>query len=607
MEQSGRLNGGGISSLARWAGPLVIAAVSLAMLVWQWRSWPDVLVDFGRELYVAWQLAEGKVLYTDIAYFNGPLSPYLNSLWFRLFGVSLMTLAVCNMVIAAGLIVLLYRLLLDIGDRVSATAACVVFAAILGFGNIDVVGNYNYICPYSHEVTHGMVLAIAAIWCVSMYHRRRRMIYVAGAGLALGLAFLTKAEMFLAAAAAVGTAWVLTVWSQWRGWSHLIKLLSIFVGSAVLPVTIAFGLLCMVMPAERAFLGTMGTWVWIGNKEITSLVFYRWAMGLDHPLVNVKKLLVWAGWYAAVFIPAGLIGMVLPERGRYRLGVAMVCFVTAVVVLGLNRYDIAWFDMARPLPLLMLVLVVGSFVVFIKHYHKGQLRGRSIVRLCMAIFALGLLGKMILHTRLWFYGFVLAMPATLLTVVALTCWVPGWLGRRGGYGGVFRAVGLGVLLICVLGHLQIANSRLSQKTCKVSSGADTIVADGRGYFVNILLEHIAQHVKPDETLAVFPEGVMVNYLCRRVNPTPYINFMPPELIMFGEDKMLTSFQEHRPDYIALVHKDTVEYGFEFFGRDYGQHLYKWIMNNYKPVYQIGDLPLQDEYFGILLMRAKKSQ
>ena len=68
----------------RLAGPLTIALAGAAMLAWTWGTWPNVLVDFGRELYVPWRLTEGEVLYRDIAYFTGPLSPYLNALWFRL-------------------------------------------------------------------------------------------------------------------------------------------------------------------------------------------------------------------------------------------------------------------------------------------------------------------------------------------------------------------------------------------------------------------------------------------------------------------------------------------------------------------------------------------
>lgn len=60
-----------------WCGPALVSVSFLALSVWTWRKWPDLLVDFGRELYVPWQLTTGKVLYVDIAYFNGPLSPYL--------------------------------------------------------------------------------------------------------------------------------------------------------------------------------------------------------------------------------------------------------------------------------------------------------------------------------------------------------------------------------------------------------------------------------------------------------------------------------------------------------------------------------------------------
>ena len=59
----------------KWWGPLCGVAVGAAMLAWTWGTWPDVLVDFGGELYVPWRLAEGDVLYRDVAYFTGPLSP----------------------------------------------------------------------------------------------------------------------------------------------------------------------------------------------------------------------------------------------------------------------------------------------------------------------------------------------------------------------------------------------------------------------------------------------------------------------------------------------------------------------------------------------------
>jgi hypothetical protein len=68
--------------------------------------------------------------------------------------------------------------------------------------------------------------------------------------------------------------------------------------------------------------------------------------------------------------------------------------------------------------------------------------------------------------------------------------------------------------------------------------------------------------------------------------------------------MLDAFRKAPPDWIALVHKDTSEYGYRFFGRDYGRGFGSWIRTDYDPVTLIGAMPLQSEQFGILLLRRK---
>src|SRR5690349_21280241 len=111
---------------------LLIAFAFIAMLAWTWGRWPDPIVDFGRELYVPWQLAQGKVLYRDVAYFNGPLSPYFNALLFRVLGVSLRTLVVVNIAIAAcavGMIWTLFRIASP-RDLLAPTVAAMLFVTL---------------------------------------------------------------------------------------------------------------------------------------------------------------------------------------------------------------------------------------------------------------------------------------------------------------------------------------------------------------------------------------------------------------------------------------------------------------------------------------------
>src|SRR3954468_15065684 len=112
---------------ANWIGPALIVFAALVMLAWTWSGWLDPVVDFGRELYVPWQLSTGKVLYRDIAHFNGPLSQYFNALLFKIFGVSLRTLVLANITIAGAVIAMIYKLWRLAGDRFSATIAALTF------------------------------------------------------------------------------------------------------------------------------------------------------------------------------------------------------------------------------------------------------------------------------------------------------------------------------------------------------------------------------------------------------------------------------------------------------------------------------------------------
>jgi hypothetical protein len=273
-----------------------------------------------------------------------------------------------------------------------------------------------------------------------------------------------------------------------------------------------------------------------------------------------------------------------------------------LAALGVQWRHVGWQAAGRALPLIMLALLVTWLVVFIRSLHRSEVDYQLILRLSMIVFALALLGKMILNARVIHYGFALAMPATLLLVVMLLEWVPAAIDRAGGYGAAFRGAALGALLVATFAHLFAIDAQTRRRFTTVSAGADAFLADGRGAFVNKALELLRLYARPDQTLAVFPEGVIVNYLSRHVNPTPYIVFLPLEVTLFGEDMIVASLQTHPPDYAMLVHRDTSEYGVQYFGRDYGRKIYAWIAANYRPVHQIGAPPLQSGRFGILLLK-----
>src|SRR3954465_2158812 len=94
----------------QWGGLIIVAVTFVVAAALTWRKWPDCLVDFGLQLYLPWKISTGSVLYRDVMYLTGgPLSQHFDALLFKVFGVSLLTLMISNLTIAAGLVVLIYR------------------------------------------------------------------------------------------------------------------------------------------------------------------------------------------------------------------------------------------------------------------------------------------------------------------------------------------------------------------------------------------------------------------------------------------------------------------------------------------------------------------
>ena len=153
----------------RWAGPAVIFAVFTALLVWTWQRLADVLVDFGVQLYVPWQLSQGKVLYRDIAHYTGPLSVYYNALAFRIFGVNLRVLELANLPVLIGIVIAIHYLANRMGGRFCAAVCSVSFLTLFAFAHISVAGNYNFVTPYEYEYTHATLLCLG---CVIFLHRK---------------------------------------------------------------------------------------------------------------------------------------------------------------------------------------------------------------------------------------------------------------------------------------------------------------------------------------------------------------------------------------------------------------------------------------------------
>ena len=571
---------------------LVIAGIAWAT----WGATANALIDFGREIYVPWQLAEGRALYRDIAYFNGPISPWFNAMLLKSFGTSIQTLFIANACILAASVTMMYALLVRQFSVVAATAACAIMIAVTGVAHV----NYNFLTPYSHEMTHGVFLCLAILCLISKYEGRFHLVRWGAAGICSGLVFLGKPEIFVAATVMIVCS--LTM----RGWMRVSRLRDVLLQmivlgiSAALVVVVCFFILRQQLDTQWAWQGLFGGWLHILGSDITRLPFYQSISGLADPgryLFRVFKACVGSG--------SLLLGLFLLEKkmrkSRWRIAGAMLLLLPLIHMCGyrvLVLHEAAFSVIAS----LMLVTVIYSA------WKQPYAFDRFHLLSCWSAFGLLLMAKIILRTSFGFYGFVLVMPALVLAVAMAIDWLPEVLYQRTS-GSRFRFALIVLLAAQTITSLIGTLHAAGQSNVGIGMGSDCIRSAGQqGELLKNATDLLRRDMLPGQTLLVLPEGVAVNYLLRRESPTPFINFMQPELVMYGEAVILRRLEETPGDYILLVSRRLPDYGLEYFGQPgYGDQIMTWVKKNYVLQQQFGGDPSVSANFGIQVLKFRSKQ
>ncbi|MGQ9896258.1 MAG: hypothetical protein ACUVR8_01665 [Acidobacteriota bacterium] len=600
----------------RWRQRALLAALLSMLAALTWRKWGDPVVDFGCELYVPWQITQGKHLYRDMFWLAGPLAQYGNALAFAVFGVSLTTLIWVNLTLLALLTELIRSYFARCVSPLAGLVAGLLFLSLFAFGQYGPLANYNYITPYRHEPIRGILLSVGALhaatqawllWVEKGPQAARRASWWMGiSGLLFGGVCLTKLEIALATGLALAVSFVVGVARLGIRRHAAWNLASWFLGGMlVLPVGFV-AYLALHMPFMMALRGALGNLATVVAVNPTQQAFYRQVLGLDTWGQHVTDITTACGI-------AGLVGLIvlggelwLPRR---RL---------SVVVLGgtllsgwLSYHFVPWERFAKPFPVFLLLTAAALAYAVRWETDCDRLCRRWLPLLMWNLLALVLIGRLGLAVRLHHYGFVLAFPAFLFLATGVLFVLPALLRwQQAGTGLLTSGVAAGFLLTCVTVHLQLSFDHYEKKTQPVGFGGDQLLTYGPRWIpigqvvseTTITLDH---SLPPEATLLVIPEGITLNYWLRRPSPMSLLSFDPYYLAAGGgETTVVAELERHPPDFIALARRDMWEYGVGWFGEDpsYGRQVMTWVSQRYEVAQVFGEW----EDFGIVLFRRREN-
>lgn len=594
------------NQLGFWGGLAVIALVFAAGAALTWRKWPDLIVDFGQQLYIPWRLSNGAVLYRDLFYMaGGPLSQYWHALLFKLFGPSFLTIIVSNFALTAVILLVCYRCFGLAAGQLCGFVATLAIVCVFCFSQVTGVGNYNYAAPYSHEMLHGLCLSIVAIALLTGWREKKKIFPMMMAGFCLGLTALTKPDIFLALAIAISSAFL---FSLKLGRPFLFRSAIALLASMAVPLLAFFLFFLRVGNWQESLRLEFFGWRPVFNNAVVQDPYYQWCLGLDDPFGHLRNISIHTLVPAAVI--AACAWAIRHAKNLAPLPRWLVVGVIALLLVAV-AWRINWLDSGATLPALCVVLLA-----LLWHRMRRSPADETVFfPLVWSVFALLLLMKEGLLPRLWQIGFTLAMPASVCAIFLLGWELPRFLEEK--YAVPARSMRLFAFLVFLAAITSLVHTSLrfyQAKHLPVGNGTDVIIAFGptgnavEARTMNQALGWIKTNMPPTASLAAIPEGVMLNYLSRHTSSIPCVDWNPAMLAVYGATNMNAALEAHPPDYIALVEWQPYEFDEgEFGSTNYAADTLAWIRNNYTHQALFGSKPLLNGLFGIELLKYSKRQ
>jgi 4-amino-4-deoxy-L-arabinose transferase-like glycosyltransferase len=589
-----------------------LSGTGLFMASISWLKWPDLLIDFGEQVYIPWRLSEGQVLYRDIAYGYGPLSSYFHALLFKIFDPGINILIGFNLLVVTGLSVLIYFLFKKLANPLTGFLCTFAFLTLFAFGQYQGGGNYNFICSYVYSLPHGVALSFLALFLFLKFLEGSQLRYLGFSGGVVGLVYWTKMEVFVALAFSLLLG-LLASWFQRRlNKGEAVREALLTLATFIIPVLFFYSYFLTKMPLKEALVTLPNPFSFLGQVgSLKQFQLNQWILGFDQPFSNLLKLLQY------FFVLIAIVGFIVAVDSllsgplKHIKQLSLLFWVSMAGVLYAVSPQIPWLYLGRPLPLISL-LITGYYAVRLaRGLKENRNTGNDLFLTVYSIFCTIILLKIVLNTHLFHYGFALALPATLLTIHTLLFFLPRHFSALRNFRGVYHTAILTLVLFFIYAHVRVEYQVYQFKTQPISQGRDLLldydpVLENRGVIVNQTLDYLNHRVKPGIEIATVPYGSMINYLSRHPHPLPTLNFNPYNVALFGDQGYLESLQKAASPYILLVHVDAgiLVSGKRFFGKDFGQSAYIWIMQNYTLEQQFGAEPFTSQEFGIQLLRKK---
>lgn len=515
--------------------------------------------DLGREIYIPIRVLEGQILYKDFSWLYGPLPLYINAALFRLFSISIQPLYYASLLVGLATAILAYRLSKFFLPTTISVLITLLFIKVSMFGftwqSFILSGKSATIWA----TLFSFLILNHIISKVDDSSKPNSLII----GILTGLIAITKVDYFFAISLTSAFFYILILSKKPKEFFKTILIYSIGVLSAII-LTLAMLIIAGKIPfssiIENIFPFYASSY-WFTNRRFYDFTSF---------IITFKTEFL-------VFLPILIIAL-KNHIGKFNLNlVKIISFVFLLLIFWKFNFNVIAFTFFQP-------LLVLSGIVFLPvfFFNKVELSQKKGLMLILVFFLL-----LTLRDKFSVSGCNMIFPSTILV---------GSLYSLTKNNLIFNKKVLTFLLFIILTLLLIKESnylfsqQYSDKTIYITSGRGlmTVEPAPSGLLFEVVSE-LNRTSLPQDALTAFPLEASINYFSGMKNPLKEDQFVNGLIPPGNQFNIINELKLQRPLFITISNYEFLGY----FGLNYNQQIYKWVLSNYKLVKVFGCLAPYD--------------
>jgi len=513
---------------------LPLCLLLLLVFIFTWAHQGHIIIDSGREVYYPLRILDGSILYKNLFNIYGPFAYLCNAFLFKMFGIKLSIIYLSGFFTATCIITIIYLISRLFFEKLLSFSIS-VFSIIIGCFSFYI---FNYIFPYSFCMTYGLLACLISLYLLILFVKNNNLYFFYISTFFAGIAISNKYEFI-----PYCLIYLILLFYKKVNLKNIILGFFIFLSVPILCFEILFyqGLTLSDLYNNLKDIYYMSQTVTLKFfYTISGLIFKKPTLGIlirNFIKTSVPFALIYGGIY---YYP------------KFRIKSVIALFLG--VIFGLKFVSESTFVF---LPFLLVIL----FCVF---YKKTSLDSKIF---SFAILLMSL--KVFWSTTLNSYG-VFFIPVLLIALITY-------------FKKDFQKTVFIYLLILSVGFTYLnINFRKEKNIPIVSEKGLMYVQKVYDKTAQDVVDYINKNTKPSDKILILPEGLFFNFLTGRKSDDYYNSFLPLYVETFGEERLIDSIKQNKPDYIFIHNFPTSNYYFKSICKDYGLSVCEFINNEYTP-------------------------